>query len=293
MVTQPNRLQLHSPPDTARPAKEALRVDFEDKIRLLGVDPPRQTMKAGTALTMVAYLRALQDLEDEDYTIFLHLDDAVTGETVATVDKAHPGDIPTSDWATGLYVRSPLKLTVPAHADPIQYVLRLGFYDARSGDLLSLADGGADLYDAARVWVTSPVQPRPPDGPRARFGESIELLGAELDADAGEVIFYWRTREPVAQNYSVFVHLLDENGETIGQLDGAPYANRYPTGAWRPGQIIEDRRALAAAGADVSRIHRIVLGLYDPASGERLPAYDDRGDPLPDHALVLPIEALE
>ena len=39
---------------------------------------------------------------------------------------AIPGGIPTSDWPTGLYVRSPLKLTVPPDADPIQYALRLG-----------------------------------------------------------------------------------------------------------------------------------------------------------------------
>ena len=240
-------------------------------------------------MTLAAYLRALQSL-DEDYTIFLHLDDPVTGETVATVDQAHPGGIPTSDWATGLYVRSPLKLNVPADADPIQYVLRLGLYDARSGDLLSLADGSGDLYDAGRVWVASPTRPRPPDGPHERFGDSIELLGAEVDAD--ELVLYWRTTAPAPQDYSVFVHLLDENGEMLGQLDGAPYANRYPTGAWRPGQIIEDRRALPDAVSDISRIDHVALGLYNPADGARLPAYDDHGDPLPNNSLVFSISAL-
>ncbi len=124
-ATQPQLLRLHSPPDAASPAGIPLRVDFADEIRLLGIDPPPDTVRPGDAVHVSGYLRALTDV-DSDYTVFLHLDDPISGKTIATVDQSHPGGIPTSDWATGLYVRSPLKLTVPPDADPIQYALRLG-----------------------------------------------------------------------------------------------------------------------------------------------------------------------
>ncbi len=47
----------------------------------------------------------------------------------------HPADIPTSTWATGLYVRNPLALTIPADAEPMRYRLRAGLYDRKSGGL--------------------------------------------------------------------------------------------------------------------------------------------------------------
>ena len=89
----------------------------------------------------------------------------------------------------------------------------------------------------------------------------------------------------VAQEATIFVHLLGEDGTLLGQADGAPYANRYPVTAWRPGQVIEDRRPLAGVVTDPAQIARVAVGVYDPASGARLPAVDAQGDPLPDDAL--------
>ena len=127
-VTAQDLFKYQSRPDQALPATRILRADFEEKLRLLGVDPPPVVVQPGETLTVVAYWRALQDLE-RDYAVFLHLDDMVSGETIAGVDQSHPSDIPTSGWATGLYVRNLLKLVVPEDADPIRYSLRLGFYD--------------------------------------------------------------------------------------------------------------------------------------------------------------------
>jgi hypothetical protein len=283
----PGLFRLHSPPDAALPAQLPLRADLENKLRLLGIDPPPPVVKPGPALTLVAYWRALDELET-DYALFLHLDDPVTGETVATVDQRHPSDIPTSDWATGLYVRTPLRLVIPDDADPIQYALVAGFYDPESGELLEATGQPNGLLELGRVWVEPVDAPQPPNGPHVRFGEDIELVGAEMEGTAGMLTLYWRAVQPPAGDYTIFVHLLDGSGQLLGQLDGAPYNNRYPLRVWRPGATIEDRRDLTATDVDLSQVAQIAVGVYDPATLARLPAVDDAGSPLPDNALILP-----
>ena len=94
---------------------------------------------------------------------------------------------------------------------------------------------------------------------------------------------------PVQTATQIFVHLLDAQGQVIGQLDGAPYANRYPLVAWRVGQVIEDARTWAATDADPTQVAAIALGLYDLASGARLPALDAAGARLPNDAWVIPL----
>lgn len=57
--------------------------------------------------------------------------------------------------------------------------------------------------------------------------------------------------------------------------------------AWRPGQIIEDRRDVAATGVDPNTINVIAIGIYHPAQDTRLVAVDANGVPLPHNAQLI------
>jgi hypothetical protein len=57
----------------------------------------------------------------------------------------------------------------------------------------------------------------------------------------------------------------------------------YPTRAWWPGQVITDRRVLPLLAED----DQVLVGLYDPTSMERLPAYGPDGSRLLDDAIQL------
>ncbi|RME49586.1 MAG: hypothetical protein D6796_04660, partial [Caldilineae bacterium] len=273
--------RLQSPPDAPAVVQHPLHADFGDAVRLLGVDPPPETVIAGRPLAVTVYWRALHPLA-ADYAVFLHLD-APDGETLATADETHPADIPTSHWPPSLYLRNPLQLTVPAGALPIRYTLRVGLYDPQTGQRLPLP-GGETAFAVGRVWVEPVRSPRPPDGPRARFGDSIRLLGARFDPAAQTVTLYWQTDAPLSGDDSIFLHLLDAGGARVGQADGTPYGNRYPLPDWRPGQVIADPRPVGAAGAV-----ELAVGVYNPRTGQRLPATDDAGRPLPDNALRIPL----
>ena len=291
----PDWFQVHSPPNQALPAVTKLQIDFADKLRLLGIDPAPSVVTAGDTLTVVTYWRALSRLTS-NYGLFLHLDDA-SGQTIATVDQTHPSNIPTSSWAPSLYVRAPLRLTIPAAARPIRYRLRVGVVDPTNkawlAPLHSQADGlEADVLEIGQVWVEPATVERPPTGPRAHFGESIQLLGLRYDPTTQTAILQWQTDRPIAQDYTIFVHALAANGALLGQIDGTPYQNLYSTSAWRPQQVIEDQRLLAQALKQPEPISRLAIGLYNPTSGERLAATGEDGQPLPDNALVVDVAML-
>jgi hypothetical protein len=274
--------QLRSPPDQLLVAPIQRRTDIGGRFRLIGQNPLPSTVTAGSLLPLVVYWRALVEM-DQNYTVALWMEDVATSETLVNVEQMHPSDIPTSGWATGLYLRNEWQIAIPDDALPIQYALRIGFRDPATGEMLPTTQG--TTFELGRIWVEPMAKPNPPDRPHVRFGSTIELLGTRAN---GEVLtLYWRTDTPVTNDYTLFIHLLDQDGYLVGQLDGLPYDNRYPMWAWQPGQIIEDRRNLAEAQIDLTRVRSIAVGAYNRITEERLPAVDAGGSTLPNYALTI------
>ncbi len=122
----------------------------------------------------------------------------------------------------------------------------------------------------------------------ARVGDQIELLGYDVangpqaPSNKGhraparpltlDVTLYWRTSGPVTEDYSVFLHLLDSEGQLVAQHDGRPLYGYLPTGHWSPGDVIPDRHRLSLP-ADLPRArYRLIAGMYVFETLERLPA---------------------
>lgn len=111
----------------------------------------------------------------------------------------------------------------------------------------------------------------------AHFGESIALRGVHWAPDSvqpGQTLtleLYWQAEQPVAADYSVFVHLVDEHEIVQAQRDSYPAGGALPTGDWRPGEIAPDRHkvTLPAALPAPGQL-RIDVGLYDHQTGMRL-----------------------
>ncbi len=131
-----------------------------------------------------------------------------------------------------------------------------------------------------------------------RFGPALRLTGYDLPVTATRpggtipLTLYWKTTEPVEGSYKVFVHLLgtvynaDQQNFLWGQQDVEPLRGEPPLRAWLPGQVMADLYQLPVQPDAPPGPYRIEIGLYDPLSGERLPAYDEAGNPLGD-SLVL------
>jgi hypothetical protein len=86
---------------------------------------------------------------------------------------------------------------------------------------------------------------------------------------------YWRANALVDENYVVFVHLVDGQGNVVAQGDGAPVNGFRPTISWRPGEVFTDTHTFVLPEQPGERPYSLWIGLYEPASGERLPAMMD------------------
>ncbi len=313
--------RVQSPPDVVYGAQYEYRADFGEQVRLLAFDlkdwkdgrmqdrkigrlpnlpifqssnlPEIQT-QAGSSLPVVLYWRALAPLT-ANYSVFVHLD-APDGTTYASADELNPADIPTSRWPPSLYVRNPLTLALPPDLPPIRYTLVAGLYDPESGARLPVTgcDGcpapvGRDALPLAYVWVSSPAGVDERDIPNRvnlGLGDRITLLGYELiEGDPARLTLYWRAEAPVEDDYTVFIHALDADGEIITQFDAPPLDGLYPTYTWLPGQIIADSRSLALPGT----ARALSVGLYEPGSSTRLPVTGGGGSRVPDDAIRIQV----
>ena len=80
---------------------------------------------------------------------------------------------------------------------------------------------------------------------------------------------------PLTEDYIVFVHFIDADGEQMWTDDHEPPT---PTRQWKPGQTIEYQRTIFIPKFPYVGATDVALGLYSRTSGERLPlAGEDRG----------------
>jgi hypothetical protein len=75
-------------------------------------------------------------------------------------------------------------------------------------------------------------------------------------------------------DYTTFVHLTNSAGELVAQQDQPPLKGAYPTSLWDPGEIIADELALPLPAELPPGRYELLVGLYDPLSGQRLPVPD-------------------
>ncbi len=89
---------------------------------------------------------------------------------------------------------------------------------------------------------------------------------------------YWRADGRPSLNYTVFVQLIDPNGNQVAGADGPPLSGDFPTSWWREGDIVTGSRAMQIPDDIIPGNFTILVGLYDPQTGQRSPRLDGQGD---------------
>ena len=120
-----------------------------------------------------------------------------------------------------------------------------------------------------------------------QFGSKIHLTGYRLDpagVKPGEqlpILLRWQTTAPPATDYTVFIHLVNTNGNPIAQSDAYPtWLTPMPTSQWQPHRAYMDRHTLALPADLPAGQYLLQVGLYQAETLERLPLVDGR-DALP------------
>ncbi len=116
----------------------------------------------------------------------------------------------------------------------------------------------------------------------ADFTGEMELLGYNLETDAalpGEAVrltLYWQSQIQMDRNWSVFVHLVDDQGIIVAQRDRYPGEGALATTLLHPGETFADRYVIPIPATTYSpAAAQIQVGLYDLLDGARLPVVGD------------------
>ena len=124
------------------------------------------------------------------------------------------------------------------------------------------------------------------------FGGFAELIGYDLDRtevttkEEVRLTLYWRSinEEALTTSYTVFTHILNEEGRLIAQHDGMLADGKRPTTGWVEGEIIVDLHEIEFSDLTYVGKGIIEVGLYDAMTMERVLTGEES-----DH-LILPSE---
>jgi hypothetical protein len=222
-----------------------------------------------------------------DYSMCLHL--ANESETVSEKCEPLAPDWPTSRWQAGEIVQRRFTLQMNPFWPAGAYTLSVSLHGPQE-EIAAIPVASLSLDSRQRQF--SP--PQPAQETAVTWGDMIRLVGYDTAVDETvDLTFYWQAQKRIEQSYKVFVHLINsDTNSLVAQSDFVPQGWTYPTNWWEAGEFIPDAVQLSLDGIPSGK-YEIRVGLYDSATGERLPPYSSDGSSyvdgiVPLHTVTIP-----
>jgi hypothetical protein len=163
-----------------------------------------------------------------------------------------------SDWSKRLPVR------VIASSHPLRRFeantwVRLATFERQGRELVEIAPTEPTLQPS------NPLQ--------ASFDNKMELRGYDVSREESNlsVTLYWQALAAMPLDYTVFVHLVDPDGQTVAQHDGQPFWEvSLPTSTWQPGEMLQDKHVLPLPPNMPPGKYHLEVGVYYWQTLERL-----------------------
>lgn len=200
-------------------------------------------------------------------------------------------------WRQNGIIRTEYPLWLGSDIPAGAYLVRLGLFKPSSGERLPIrtqpgAAGGDQLVLGLFYVTAEPTDPRQPQRRLdAHLGDQIQLRGYSLPPTDNPALLpvklHWQAAEAVNTDYTAFVQLLDGQNQFVTGWDSQPFTGLYPTSRWQPGELVVDRFDLQLPPGLPSGDYRLVTGMYNFDTGERLPAFTAAGEPLVDNLITL------
>jgi hypothetical protein len=292
------QISVESSPDWLPPMEHALRANFGEQIMLLGYDLSSVGIP-GRHVPLTLYWQRTGDV-DSDYDVVLELTKP-DGTPVWQVTHAVLGnEHPTLHWARGEILAETLPVTIPETTDS---TLRLwvALQDPASGRRLPVTKG---WLAAEQSWLflaevaVHPPPASPPDAPYlpANFEDKMWLVDYEIQnvqvrrGDALHLTLTWQALATMDEDYTVFVHILDDDDRIWGQEDIQPVRGTYPTTRWAEAEVVLDPHTLWTAQEAPLGLYRLEVGVYLLRTMERLYLLDSAGDAIGESLIIDLIE---
>jgi len=158
-------------------------------------------------------------------------------------------------------------------------------------------EGTAEPIGIYHLWAYQGLSLPPEAAPQTPFEYHLEsgivLQGYDLAANelqpGGDLqlTLYWSTENALDLDAKVFLHLYNDQGEIVAQIDQRPFDDTRPPYTWLPGQQIIDPYQLPLHPDLPPGTYDLAIGMYDPHSGERLVATTPSSEKLPDNRIFL------
>ena len=264
----------------ARPA-QPLVARIGGTLDVLGYTLERRFVP-GDRIRLTLFTRiASVDMAPGDWKLFANLLFADDGRNRAgTVGEPL---LPVSWQAGDIYIAL-LDIPTTDAIDAGLYRIELGVFDNDSYRRQRVIDGqGHDIGDALLVEPLRAVAPAPvgstltPTNPIARLGEGIELLAMSCRKTYARVTstlaltLRGAARQLLSSSYTVFVQLLDSSGKLSRPVRCPAWWRQAADKVWAAGEVISDRHGVPIAPALRGQELRLIVGMYESQSQERLP----------------------
>jgi hypothetical protein len=278
------------------PITHPVGVNLNDKVAFLGYDLETEQVKPGDEIEVTLYWQGQQPLEI-DYSVYLHLINGVYHVWGSQDGGPLWGAMPTSIWDEEMVLADERRLQVLPGTPPGVYQIELGMYDPGSMAALEPTNGESDLLlgPIEVVRGSENVVPDVQVALEANLDSKARLLGYALQgrAQTGQdlhLTLFWETLAPIDEDYTVFVHLVGEDGKIWGQRDSQPVTGFYPTSLWMAGEYVRDQIDLTIGEKAPAGTYNLIVGMYHPGTGKRLSVRDNAGKIVGDSVLLGPVQ---
>jgi 4-amino-4-deoxy-L-arabinose transferase-like glycosyltransferase len=263
-------------------------VNFDNKIELLGYDLEPEQARVRDAIVVTLYWRALSEME-ENYTVGVHLVGPEYEFYGGRDSYPARGNYATSLWKEGDVIQDVYWLHIPHDfSTPSRGRVEVVLYLHSTGERLPIVNPQGEMEgDSVLLGPVGVVAREEPEYSiqyplQYALGAGLALVGYDVPDTITvtlPVTVYWQGLTEIDNDYTVFIHVFDEQGSLLGQDDHQPRDGRYPTSVWAEGSIIEDRHSVNISRALPPGHHRlrIVVGMYLLETMERLPVFDVDG----------------
>lgn len=273
---------------------QPVNYSYDGHMRLIGYQLHDHMVHPSERLRLTLYWQLLAPV-DLNYSIFVHLLGRER-EPVGQIDT-YPGGgkWPTTLLEPGDIIKDEYEIPIAAKAEanhaPTRLLIAAGIYDynepGRPGRPAINSSGEPVEPIIARAKLIPWQWPDPPRTDRPiNFSDKVTLLSHQFAEDVTSVTLNWEVHQTFETDYTVFLQAWRaDTDEYVTGFDGPPVQGYYPTSLWAPGEIIVDRHPLDLSTLSPGN-YRLLAGLYNPITDERLPAFGPEG-PLSGYAVDL------